>query len=174
MASEKRSSNFRDHGDHGDNDVSFEDLVHHEGMQKEKALARISKAKRERSNSNLSMMLQVGDKVVDRSARGDLQTGSTSEVMLDSDSESDKDEKGGKVENQEQEEKDEVADDLRKALFESIPEPYPHSTNFQRVIISEAADDPPDFDTKEVNKRFSWFLLEFNTFFQLRYYRSNA
>jgi hypothetical protein len=36
--------------------------------------------------------------------------------------------------------------DLRKHLFEAIPAPYPHPTNFQRVIITESGETP-DRDT---------------------------
>jgi hypothetical protein len=36
--------------------------------------------------------------------------------------------------------------DVREALFESIPEPYPHTINFQKVIITDA-DDAVDQDT---------------------------
>jgi hypothetical protein len=33
------------------------------------------------------------------------------------------------------------SEDLREQLFEGIPDPYPHSTKFQRVIISESGED---------------------------------
>lgn len=32
-------------------------------------------------------------------------------------------------------------EDIRGQLFEGIPDPYPHSTKFQRVIISESGED---------------------------------
>ena len=33
------------------------------------------------------------------------------------------------------------SEDIREQLFEGIPDPYPHSTKFQRVIISESGED---------------------------------
>jgi hypothetical protein len=40
-----------------------------------------------------------------------------------------------------------VAEDYRTVLFEGIPAPYPHSTTYQRVIITDG-DDEVDRDTK--------------------------
>lgn len=42
--------------------------------------------------------------------------------------------------------------DIRNDLFKNIPEPYPHSTNFQRVIITDTTEKP-DRDTVEVAKK---------------------
>ena len=40
------------------------------------------------------------------------------------------------------------SEDYRKHLFEAIPEPYPHPTNFQRVIITDDEDEAdPDTQT---------------------------
>lgn len=41
--------------------------------------------------------------------------------------------------------------DMRGQLFEGIPDPYPHSTKFQRVIISESGEDL-DSDTVKACK----------------------
>lgn len=43
------------------------------------------------------------------------------------------------------------SEDLRGQLFEGIPDPYPHSTKFQRVIISESGEDV-DGDTVKACK----------------------
>lgn len=43
--------------------------------------------------------------------------------------------------------KSDAAEDYRNVLFEGIPAPYPHSTAYQRVIITDG-DDEVDRDTK--------------------------
>jgi hypothetical protein len=42
-------------------------------------------------------------------------------------------------------------DDMRGLMFEGIPDPYPHSTKFQRVIISESGEEV-DSDTVKACK----------------------
>ena len=111
-----------------DLDVSFEDLVQNEHTQKEKALMRISQAKRERSGSNL-------EKILERMPKSER-----IKFKPEDDGDDDDDSEDG--------DENDPDNDLRKALFESIPEPYPHTTNFQRVVISEAGD-PIDQDTKD-------------------------
>ena len=120
-------------GDHGNN-MSFEDLVQNESIAKERALLRISQAKRERSGSNLSL-----DKIVERPTRTE---------KYSKDSTDDLDEEDEDDDDEDDDYKDEHTKDLRKALFESIPEPYPHTLNYQRVVISDAGD-PADYDTKD-------------------------
>ena len=109
-----------------DNDVSFEDLVQNEHNQKERALMRISQAKRERSGSNLQL-----EKIAERPSRYER-----IREALDYEDEDD------------DEDPDMPDNDLRKALFEAIPEPYPHTLNYQKVVITEAGD-PIDQDTKD-------------------------
>lgn len=127
--SSSHSTNYMGNTDH---DVSFEDLVQNEHLQKERTLFRISQAKRERSGSNLSL-----DKIPERSSRVDkLSKEVIDDLGEDYDEDDDEDDKDGS------------RNDLRKALFESIPEPYPHTTNYSRVCISDPGD-PVDFDTKD-------------------------
>lgn len=126
--SNSHSTNFMGNTDH---DVSFEDLVQNEHLQKERTLFRISQAKRERSGSNLSL-----DKILERPARNEK----IHKDAIDDFGEDDVDEDG--------DDKNASNNDLRKVLFESIPEAYPHTTNYSRVIISDPGD-PVDFDTKD-------------------------
>lgn len=119
-----------------DREISYEDLVQHEHAQKGKALERILQAKRERSGSNLSAL----DRVADRTPRVAI-----AELALDDDNSDDDDDDG-------EEGGDGANNDLRKALFEAIPEPYPHTLNYQRVIISDAGD-PLDPDTRDACKK---------------------
>jgi hypothetical protein len=114
-----------------DQDMSFEDLVQLESNVKERALARISQAKRARSNSNL-------EKIMEGKPVAKMEFFHESPAK-----EGDEEEEEGEEDDQE----DTVTKDLRKALFESIPEPYAHSTNFQRVTISDAGEEM-DGDTK--------------------------
>lgn len=127
--SSSHSTNYMGNTDH---DVSFEDLVHNEHIQKERTLWRISQAKRERSGSNMSL-----DKIPERNGRAEkLSKEVIDDLGEDYDEDSDDDDKDG------------PSKDLRKALFEAIPEPYPHTTNYSRVVISDPGD-PIDFDTKD-------------------------
>lgn len=122
-------------GNHG-NDISFEDLVQHESIQKERTLLRIAQARRERSGSNLSL-----DKIMERPSRVDKYSKESIDVEEgDSDDDDDDEDEDG--------EKDGRTKDLRKALFEAIPEPYPHTLNYQKVCITDAGD-PTDYDTKD-------------------------
>jgi hypothetical protein len=115
-----------------DREASYEELVQNEHTQKGKALERIVQAKRERSNSNLQMF-EGRTPRVERSIK----------ELSDDFEEGDEDGDG---------DGDNADTDLRKALFEAIPEPYPHTLNYQRVIISEAGD-PVDLDTKDACKK---------------------
>lgn len=117
-----------------DREISYEDLVQYEHAQKGKALERILQAKRERSGSNLSSL----DKIPDRTPRVAI-----AELSVDGDDDDD---------SEDGEEDGEAGTDLRKALFEAIPEPYPHTLNYQRVIISDAGD-PLDPDTRDACKK---------------------
>jgi hypothetical protein len=124
MEDEHSSNHVMGNSDH---DVSFEDLVQNEHTQKEKTLFRISQAKRERSGSSVAL-----EKIAERPTRsGKANT-----------------QQGWEDDEDDEEEPDMPDNDLRKALFEAIPEPYPHTLNYQRVIISDAGD-PLDFDTKD-------------------------
>jgi len=125
------STNFM--GNHG-NDISFEDLVQNESIQKERVLLRISQAKRERSGSNLSL-----DKIIERPSRTEKYSKETIEDL--DELEEDEEDEDGETDGGH-------TKDLRKALFEAIPEPYPHTLNYQRVVISDAGD-PVDYDTKD-------------------------
>jgi hypothetical protein len=87
---------------------SFEDLVHTESVIKERTLARIRNAARERSGSELDLN----------------QNQEHSKIVLES----------------------------KNVFFEGIPEPYPHSTNYQRVEITDTGE-PTDVDTIEACKK---------------------
>lgn len=45
-----------------------------------------------------------------------------------------------------------TGNDVRRELFEAIPEPYYHSTEFSRVVITDT-NEPVDIDTKEAAKQ---------------------
>jgi hypothetical protein len=51
--------------------------------------------------------------------------------------------------------------DVRIDLFESIPDPYPHSEDFQRVIIT-GTKDPVDHDTSHACTSLKVTALSFN------------
>lgn len=92
---------------------SFEDLVYSESVVKERTLARLRAAARERSESELNDARQSEENLSDQNITG---------------------------------------------LFEKIPEPYPHSVNYQRVTITDP-EEAPDIDTIEACKKLK-FIME--------------
>ncbi|KAJ1428056.1 hypothetical protein B484DRAFT_450050 [Ochromonadaceae sp. CCMP2298] len=122
-------------------DKEFEDQVAIEGKQKEKALARITKAKRERSGSNLSNGLAMNSLKSDMEGSPKIQGNGKS--LFRTESFRDDEEPAGSSVDAEN-----MSNDLRTALFESIPEPYPHTLQFQRVLITTTSEEEADPDTR--------------------------
>jgi hypothetical protein len=91
---------------------SFEDLVYSESVVKERTLARLRAAARERSESELNDAQLSEEKISDQNITG---------------------------------------------LFEKIPEPYPHSVNYQRVMVTDP-EEAPDIDTVEACKKLKLIM----------------
>jgi hypothetical protein len=121
-----------------DGDVSFAEVITAESAAKERALKRISNANRERSASNITQLSQHDS---DSEADFPLSSENPSQKRNNSFNDDDSDKKPFIH-----------IPDVRKELFEAIPEPYYESAEFRRVMISTIKEDIIDIDTREACK----------------------
>jgi hypothetical protein len=121
-----------------DGDVSFTEVITAESAAKERALKRISNANRERSASNITQLSQHDS---DSEADFPLSSENPSQKRNNSFNDDDSDKKPFIH-----------SPDVRKELFEAIPEPYYESAEFRRVMISTIKEDIIDIDTREACK----------------------
>jgi hypothetical protein len=120
-----------------DGDLPFDEVISSESLLKERTLKRISHANRERSASNITQSQHDSDSEVDT-----VSPENYSRKVNDDASEEDNSDKKPFIH----------IPDVRKELFESIPEPYYESAEFRRVMISTIKEDIIDVDTREACK----------------------
>jgi hypothetical protein len=143
-------------GDDDDGHPDYQNPVEYESLMKAKSLSRIHLFAKARSASISSVDHHTGGCDRDDSvstdallpphlplARTPSRVNSLGKSVVADDNESVNGEAGSEYHD--------VEEDPRAGLFEDIPE-YPHSSEFQRVIITETAEDSVNMDTIEACK----------------------